>query len=223
MTLLAFETSSNTCSIGLMKDNQRFLRHELLPQQHGNVALNWVQEILKEAKITVSDLSAIAFSCGPGSFTGIRIGAAIAYGLARPYDIRLISVPSLCVFAQGIYHSYGYKKVIALIDARMKQAYYGCYVLGSQLLMEPQRADALINQESIASPGEGWVLVTDLVDFEIFFTDKAHFSNVITQFYPNASDVISLAQNQIKKSTGHSFEQALPVYLRGEDSWRGTS
>ena len=78
MKLLAIETSATACSIATAIDGEISSLHQILPMQQAKKMLPLISEWLKSKNITLKQLDAIAFGCGPGSFTGIRIAASIA-------------------------------------------------------------------------------------------------------------------------------------------------
>ncbi|MBA2655261.1 MAG: tRNA (adenosine(37)-N6)-threonylcarbamoyltransferase complex dimerization subunit type 1 TsaB [Gammaproteobacteria bacterium] len=221
MNILALETSSDACSIALMNRDKIIQRHEVLPQQHANIILDWIAVLLANANVIIPELDAIAYSCGPGSYTGIRIAAAVGQGIALAHKKPLIAVPSLRSMAQGIYREFGKQKVMLILNARMGQAYCGFYAVGANDLMVEQHADVLCSLADIdLSPidNDQWVVVTDMRD-EITL-DLEIFSQVITQYYPKAQDTVYLAKSFIEQGRVPSLEAALPIYMRSENAWK---
>ena len=82
MNLLAIDTATEACSAALFLDHQLIERFEIAPRQHNQLILSMVQSVLDEADLNLNALDGIAFGAGPGSFTGIRIAAGVAQGLA---------------------------------------------------------------------------------------------------------------------------------------------
>jgi tRNA threonylcarbamoyladenosine biosynthesis protein TsaB len=223
MNVLALETSSNACSVGIMADTKRITKREFLPAQHGNVTLPWIEELLSATQIKLADLTMIAYSCGPGSFTGIRVGAAIAQAIALAHALPIAAIPSLRVLAQGIYRKYGYRQVLVLLDARMGQVYAGSYVLGNDGLMFATQSDALVAKTALADialKGEQkWCLVTDCENYQSSL-GLVSFEDVVMHTYPDADDVLTLGVDYAKHALLLPPEQALPIYLRSEEYWQ---
>ncbi|WP_106476768.1 tRNA (adenosine(37)-N6)-threonylcarbamoyltransferase complex dimerization subunit type 1 TsaB, partial [Escherichia coli] len=84
-----------------------------------------VQQVLAESGLALNQLDALAFGRGPGSFTGVRIGIGIAQGLALGADLPMIGVSTLQTMAQGAWRVSGAARVLAAIDARMGEVYWG--------------------------------------------------------------------------------------------------
>ena len=82
MRILAIDTATEACSVALWNDGTIKALFELCPREHTQRILPMVQEILAAGDLTLTDIDALAFGRGPGSFTGVRIGIGIAQGLA---------------------------------------------------------------------------------------------------------------------------------------------
>ncbi|WP_268580446.1 tRNA (adenosine(37)-N6)-threonylcarbamoyltransferase complex dimerization subunit type 1 TsaB, partial [Escherichia coli] len=98
---------------------------ELCPREHTQRILPMVQQVLAESGLALNQLDALAFGRGPGSFTGVRIGIGIAQGLALGADLPMIGVSTLQTMAQGAWRVSGAERVLAAIDARMGEVYWG--------------------------------------------------------------------------------------------------
>ncbi|MGH8841670.1 MAG: tRNA (adenosine(37)-N6)-threonylcarbamoyltransferase complex dimerization subunit type 1 TsaB [Advenella sp.] len=82
MKILAFDTSTEYCSIALLLDGELLSREVLAERRHSELILPMLQRMLEEAGLTLTQLDGIAFGAGPGSFTGLRIACGVAQGLA---------------------------------------------------------------------------------------------------------------------------------------------
>lgn len=140
MKLLAIETSAQICSIAL--GNELSIEAEYLanvPNIHDELAAEFVKRILNDFSLTLEDIDAIAVSSGPGSFTGLRIGAGLAKALCfkeneNDYSPKLIAVPSLKSFifnSLNIAESHNKQKIIAVIPAQKELVYYQKYFNGN--------------------------------------------------------------------------------------------
>ena len=125
-TLLAIDTATELCSAALYKNGETFSRERFDPQGHSRLILEMIEEIFEESRTTRSDLDAISYDAGPGSFTGIRIGAGVAQGLSLGLEIPLLGLSSLMILAESMVDQDAEgAPVLAAIDARMEQIYWG--------------------------------------------------------------------------------------------------
>ena len=121
--ILNIETATKNCSVSIAKEGQTLLCKELAEEgySHAEKLHVFIEEILKELQLTFTDLSAIAVSQGPGSYTGLRIGVSSAKGLAYALDIPLIAIDTLTILASQVNISDGF--IIPMIDARRMEVY----------------------------------------------------------------------------------------------------
>lgn len=138
--ILCIETSTNICSVAVAKDKKLIAQRETAKTfSHSEVIALFVQECLKEAAITTSDLSAVAISGGPGSYTALRIGASTAKGICFVEDIPLIAVNSLTALAQHLKTTVREGEVIIpLLDARRMEVYYSVFDHELNILQETE-------------------------------------------------------------------------------------
>ena len=135
MTFLALETSTSIVSVALWHDGQCHSYTKDYPKKASEVLLPTVDSLMKAAKLSVRNLTGIAFSAGPGSFTGLRLSAAIAQGMGQALDVPTIGVSSLlslgldCVANNRNQQviSTNHDRVLACIDARKNEIYLGGY------------------------------------------------------------------------------------------------
>ncbi|CAH0526682.1 tRNA (adenosine(37)-N6)-threonylcarbamoyltransferase complex dimerization subunit type 1 TsaB [Vibrio hippocampi] len=223
--ILAIDTATEKCSVALLIGDKVTTRSELAPRDHTKKVLPMVDELLKEAGLTLSELDALAFAQGPGSFTGVRICIGIAQGLGFGADLPMIGVSTLKAMAQGAYREQGATAVASAIDARMSEVYWGRYiredngdwasfdaecVIPPATLVEQMEQD----QHSWFTAGTGWDAYQDtLTSLPLALTASA-------VNYPEAQDIAFLAQFELAKGNTVSADQASPVYLRDTVAWK---
>jgi tRNA threonylcarbamoyladenosine biosynthesis protein TsaB len=154
--ILNIETATKNCSVALAKDGKTILCKEIAEEgySHAERLHVFIEEIIKEAGITYQDISAIAVSQGPGSYTGLRIGVSAAKGLCYALGIPLIAVDTLQVLASQAKVSNGL--IIPMLDARRMEVYSAIFTPN----FESRRAvqAEIITENSFSD-----------------FTDKLHF------------------------------------------------
>ncbi|HEX8299996.1 MAG TPA: tRNA (adenosine(37)-N6)-threonylcarbamoyltransferase complex dimerization subunit type 1 TsaB [Rubricoccaceae bacterium] len=130
MTVLGIETATDVCSVGVVRDGAILAAaHVAVPRSHATRLALLVQEALAHARLAATDLDGVAVSAGPGSYTGLRIGASLARGLCLATGARLLAVPTmeaLAAEADPLVHA-GEALVVAL-PSRRGEAYL--YVAG---------------------------------------------------------------------------------------------
>lgn len=154
--ILAIDTSSAWCSVALSLDeNVPLFRHEPVSAGASRLLLPWIEEMLIQEDISLQDLDAIAIGAGPGAFTGIRLGLAVAQGLAISSQLPVLPVASLDAIASQLVLSSQFKSSHAsifavVVDARMDEIYWAKYQtsalgsitrLGNIQLTKPEKLD----------------------------------------------------------------------------------
>ena len=128
MNILALDSATEACSVALLReDGERFGEFEVAPRQHMRLLPEMMRRVLAESAVTKSMLSHCAFSNGPGAFTGIRIGAALAQGIGGGLDIPLLPISTLAVLAQTCFDHHPYNNSLVALDARMQEIYWAIY------------------------------------------------------------------------------------------------
>lgn len=96
MILLGIETATSICGVALLRDDQ-IVAESILnrPRAHAEFLVPMISGLLSHTNVAPADLTAVAVSSGPGSFTGLRIGVSTTKGLAAAVDARIVAVPSL--------------------------------------------------------------------------------------------------------------------------------
>src|SRR5690606_18358480 len=122
--IINLETSTTNCSVSIARDGDLIqLREDNSPQYSHSEQLHlFIREVLQETSLSFRDISAIAVSKGPGSYTGLRIGVSAAKGLCFSLDLPLISVSTLEILAkQGNDEKYDF--IVPVLDARRMEVY----------------------------------------------------------------------------------------------------
>ena len=147
LNLLAIDTATEACSVALNLRGAVTQQLEVTPNGHSKLVLGMVQSLLRDAGLDLAELDALAVDIGPGSFTGVRIGIGVAQGLAYGAGLKVIAVGSLETLAGAACG----ETVLAAIDARMGQVYYGLYD-NHQPSDAPTHAPRVIIQPALSAP-----------------------------------------------------------------------
>ncbi len=226
--LLALDTSGNSCSVAVWQQRegqapQVFSLHEEAQRSHTQRLLPMVQEVLDQAGMQQSELHAIVYGRGPGSFTGIRIAAGVAQGLAFGLDIPLIPVSTLAAMALQAEEKTPANAHLCCLDARMNEVYVGCYQvhLGTPELVQEITPEAVLSPASVAAPAANYTANgsgLEVAEFPAQVLARATACDVNLE--PMAKYMVQLGAADLARGIAPLPEQALPVYLRDEVTWQ---
>ena len=213
MKLLAFDTSTQWLTVACVNGSQWIERAELAGQAHSQRVLPLVDEVLSEAQLALSDLDALAFGAGPGSFTGVRIACGVAQGLALGADLRVVPVSTLEALAESACQTHGWTRVVACLDARMREVYIAAYrreddrwiVERDAAVLRPDDI-AAETQESMGA-GDGFAAYPDLAS-------RLGLVAVDASVMPKARAIAMLAMPRILAGEAVRAAEALPFYVR---------
>jgi tRNA threonylcarbamoyladenosine biosynthesis protein TsaB len=233
MNLLAVDTTSEGCSAALWKSGQLFERAILAPRGHTRHLLPMVREVTSQSGLDLKQLDGLAFGCGPGSFTGLRIATGVVQGLAWGLGVPVLPISSLmAVAAQAIRlgHAGEGDGLAVAFDARMKEVYWQCFVCHNNnpvALNEPQVStppDIVLPQHGVLSQqgparwigaGSGWAFADQFPEPVIARVHSWHEG-----LYPLASDIAKLAAAGWSGQQKVTASEAVPVYVRNTVTWK---
>lgn len=214
MKILGIDTSLHSCSAALLANEKIHELYELVPQQQTKYILSMIDGLLFANHTSLSQLDALAFSQGPGNFTGVRIGAAVIQGLALANNLPVIPISTMQLIAQVAFQEYGIEHCYVCIDAHMKQLYYAEYRIDDNKIMQPIIFDKIISNDELSKPpvsikavGNGWNFL-NVDDLEIYLIE------------PRASALIPLAKYYLQQNKTVAGKDALPVYLHDGNIWK---
>lgn len=249
-TFLALDTSTSTLTVALSHGETVLLRHQDAPRQHGQLLLPWIDELLQEAGVRLSDLSAIFCGIGPGGFTGIRTGVCAAQAMAVAHELPVVGVSSLQIIAQAAFDGHDGRNgrveqdepdepgtlsmrglspattgVLVAQDARMGEVYWAGYVRDDEGLAVAEVADQLRAPELVAMPAltRPWVAVGDAwsVYPEALAVRTAGLGELEKpDVAPHALALLRLGTSRLAAGLEVAPEQLLPQYLRGQEAWK---
>ena len=126
---LAVDTATDACSVALETPAGITGRFEIAPRGHAGRLLQMLDETIADTGGTAAELAAVVWCHGPGAFTGVRVAAGVAQGIAWAHAIPVIGVSTLATVAQGAARRRGVTAVRVAMDARMGEVYWGDYVV----------------------------------------------------------------------------------------------
>jgi tRNA threonylcarbamoyladenosine biosynthesis protein TsaB len=216
MKLLALDTATEACSVSLACGDRQLDRYAELGRGHAENLLPMVDELLAEAGLALSDLDAIAFGRGPGAFTGVRLAASVAQGLAFGANLGVVPVSDLAAVAQraaGIHP--GADRVLAVNDARMQEVYWAEFSSGPEV--EPSGVEQVSAAGEVVLPRAArWVAAGRGLRAAPALAERCGQAGavVIDDLLPRASEVLALARPRVAAGQLLPPELALPVYVR---------
>lgn len=226
MKILGLDSSGLVASAALVSDGILTAEYTIHNKKtHSQTLMPMIAEMLSMAGTEPGELDAVAVSEGPGSFTGLRIGASIAKGLAWTLKIPIIPVSSLMGLAANV-ETPG-QIVCPIMDARRNQVYTAVYETTEALPMQLAEPDVIPIEDALAraeQAGEQIVFLGDGVP--VFRTqilekvgNKCHFVTP-TRRYQSAASIALLGQYLYEKEAYVQAEQFAPVYLRKSQAER---
>jgi len=219
MKLLAIDTTESGCSAALHIDGENHGIFELAPRKHSELILPMIDRVLSDAGVSQKQLDAVAFCRGPGSFTGVRIAAAVSQGLAVAQDLPIVAISSLTALAQGCYRRLGKIQVLAGLDARMSEVYWSACEL-REGVMQAIDNEVVSRIEYLSSTqGDQWWGVGSAWDeFESELQDQfaGQVQGVDKGQTIDALDVAVLGAVAYENGEIVSIDQAVPIYLRDD-------
>jgi tRNA threonylcarbamoyladenosine biosynthesis protein TsaB len=218
--ILNLETSTAVCSVSVTGDGKVLsFREQLDAKSHAAQLAPFIDEVLKESGLKAQNLSAIAVSKGPGSYTGLRIGVSTAKGIAYALNVPLIAIDTLYSMASGFVENHPELKnspdhyLCPMIDARRMEVYSAVY--NSQLKEYRQIKAEVIHEDSflpllhvktIHFFGDGALKCKDIIRSETAFFHGG--------FHPSAKFMGKIAENRYTKGLFENLAYFEPFYLK---------
>ena len=217
--ILAVDTATESCSAACLTDDHVHERSVIDPQGHSRLLLPMIEEVLREADISKNALDAVVYDAGPGSFTGIRIGAGVAQGIALALNKPMLPISSLMILAEGIRDQIKPSdRIVAAIDARMEQVYWGCLESGGDASggWHWQEAPRVSNPELLreyvsdcVGVGSGWDRYAS-----VFQADADCVWHAAA--FPQAGYGARIASRLLNQGVKGEWREAAPAYIRND-------
>lgn len=210
--ILNIETATKNCSVSISKNGEMVVLKELSEEQfnHAEKLHHFIEEVVFNAHITLNNLSAVAVSKGPGSYTGLRIGVSAAKGLCYALNIPLIAVDTLAVLAKAVTVDSGI--IVPMIDARRMEVFTQNFNTKHQPISVAQAL--IVDENSFSESNETIHLLGDgaLKCKEILLNSQFIYHDDIV--YPSAKEMCYIS---FQKYVENNFEDVAyfePYYLK---------
>ena len=224
-TILAIDTASDACSAALYCDGEYQQRYAVAPRQHSQIIFSMLGELLLDGRLCQHGVEAIAYGCGPGSFTGLRIAASVVQGLAFANDLPAIPVSTLaCQAASAVRLGLVDEgtPILSVLDARINEIYGAVYtvcsgvprLLHGPVVCAPEQLQ-VVGEDVLQAVGSGCAFAEE---FPLALRQK--LSVVVAEAMPQAMDLVPPALEMLAAGDVQCAAQVQPVYVRDEISWK---
>jgi tRNA threonylcarbamoyladenosine biosynthesis protein TsaB len=222
MRILALDTATQACSTALLTADTMITRELLTERGHAEHILSMVDAVLAEARIALNEVGALAFGRGPGAFTGVRLAASVAQGLAFAAHLPVVPVSDLRAIAQRAFdEDRELAHVLVCQDARMQEVYWACFDRGIDGLASLVGAENVGRAGEVELPaawngaigaaGQGFRVYPELKS-----ALKQGFASVRDDLLPRAVEIARLAWPCALAGLTVGAQEALPVYVRDD-------
>ena len=224
--ILAIDTATDACSVAVFRDGQIDELHEITPRQHNQRLPAMLRELFASGDLKKQGVEAIAYGCGPGSFTGLRIASSAVQGLAFSNKLPAIPVSTLAcqvVTAARLNLLAENLPVLSLLDARVNEIYWGCFQLSAGLPVATYGPGVCAPEHLPLPAVDGhWQAVGDGCQFLGTMPEllRSNIHVAGAEVLPRARDMIPLAMQAFDQGLVQQAHEVCPVYVRDEISWK---
>ncbi len=212
MNILTFDTSLDKTYITLC-DNDKIIIEKVISsteeKYHSAYLIPTIVEILKEKKITMQDIKAIATNIGPGSFTGIRVCNTIARVFAQQLDIKLVGISSLEILSRI---NTSDKDSLILMDARKEKVYCAIYSKNGEEIETPK---SILKEEILNLSKKDYFIITDSSIYNYLKNNNISSVNFEAENYPLGKYLAEIAYKKLKENiTDFNWAKVKPLYIQ---------
>jgi len=209
MNILAIDTCTDVASITLYSSGVKTSRMVSDIAKSSGHILKLCDEVFSEADTKLSEVDFIAYTKGPGAFTGVRMCIGVVQGLSLACNIPTLGFSTLELLGYRASKKFNTQKVATAIDARMGEVYWAVYLEGivkSERICKPEQVDKL--SAEFVGVGSGWKIYKDSL------IKASEIKCVEPEFYPDSSDLVDLSILSIDLGKKVTHELPQPTYLR---------
>ena len=209
MNILAIDTCTEVASITLYSSDVKTSRKVSDVAKSSGQILRLCDEVFSEAGKKLSEVDFIAYTKGPGAFTGVRMCIGVVQGLSLACNIPTLGFSTLELLSYRASKKFKTQKVATAIDARMGEVYWAVYIEGivkSERICKPEQVDKL--SAEFVGVGSGWKIYKDSL------IKASEIKCIEPEFYPDSSDLVDLSILSIELGKKATHELPQPTYLR---------
>jgi tRNA threonylcarbamoyladenosine biosynthesis protein TsaB len=209
MNILAIDTCTDVASVTLYSSGVKTSRMVSDIAKSSGHILKLCDEVFSEADTKLSEVDFIAYTKGPGAFTGVRMCIGVVQGLSLACNIPTLGFSTLELLGYRASKKFNTQKVASAIDARMGEVYWAVYLEGivkSERICKPEQVDKL--SAEFVGVGSGWKIYKDSL------IKASEIKCVEPDFYPDSSDLVDLSILSIDLGKKVTHELPQPTYLR---------
>ena len=209
MNILALDTCTDVASLTLYSSGVKTSRKVSNIAKSSGHILKLCDEVFSEADTNLSEVDFIAYTKGPGAFTGVRMCIGVAQGLSLACNIPTLGFSTLELLGFRASKKFNTQKVAAAIDARMGEVYWAVYEEGifkSERICKPEQVDKL--SAEFVGVGNGWKIYKDLL------VKSSNIKCIDSELYPESSDLVDLSILSIESGQKVTHKLPQPTYLR---------
>jgi len=214
--ILHLETATKVCSVALSRNGNMVSCKETMAEGfiHSESLTLFIEEVMAEANVSLSALSAISVSSGPGSYTGLRIGLSTAKGLCFALKIPLISVETLMALKELV--PIGPESIIPMLDARRMEVYAQVFASDGTVL---QSLDAIELDETSFTEFEPFIVCGDgAAKCKEMWGNRNIIWN--DQLLCSSKGQVSIAYEKFQKKEFENLAYFTPIYLKDANGVR---
>ncbi len=214
---LAIEASTQVLSVAACHGNRSGNIEDNAGREPSRRVFQLVQRVLAEVDLDPQALDCVAFGCGPGSFTGVRVAAAAAQSIAWGAGVPVCRVSGLHALAGVALERHDAKHIAVCLDARMGEAYIAVYHRAGRAELTPEIDDRLVDPaaclipgtQSLFAAGPGWDAYP-----EFYQRHSQRFTGIDTDLWPSAAPMLAIAERMFRDGKTVNAADALPNYIR---------
>jgi tRNA threonylcarbamoyladenosine biosynthesis protein TsaB len=211
MKVLGIDTATERCSVALRVEGKCIERAVDTARGHAEIVLPMVEEVLREAGLSLKELDGVAYGRGPGAFTGVRVTIGVVQGLAFGAQLTTVGISNLAAVAQQVAKAHA--KLLVCMDARMSEVYWGVFDAHADAIVGIETAERVSSPDEVQADAPSILVGTG---FRAYAQLRARFPEleVHDSVLPHAREIAALGEIELRAGRGKPAAQAQPTYLR---------